>query len=342
MKTFKQFIVENSNVAFAIGQLVELAQLVSSQCKPFIDQAGGPMYRGIMRKNYGTGDAHTLAIKSPHPEERAPKDSPSWFNYLFNLSFEMNTGVKDVRTKSVFMTSLDRTAGMYGEPHLVFPIGNVQYAFCPGVPDSYEDSNFFWGYVADELCDEIPNLIAQADYPLKPAHFRQGGIFGFFRSFTILHRLIGGLSKTGVFKNWAELPLTDEQGDIVVEHLRDLYFVQNEDYDELNTHYAEIQKHCMIKWWRTISKIILQAYTSKYVISKDLPYARQRRDEVMVFSSDGYYAVDCDLLGTALATHFTNQPDEDGKTGELHSDYLKYRMMPNDEKYELFLQLGER
>lgn len=343
MKTFKQFIVENSNVAFDIGQLVQLAQLVRSQCKPFLDEAGGPMYRGIKRKDYGTGDAHTLAIKSPHPEYRAPKDSPTWFNYLFNLSFENNTGVKDVRTKSVFITGLYHTARTYGEAHLVFPIGDIQYAFWPGIPDSYEDRNVFWKHVADELGDAVPNLISLADYPLKPEHFVEGrGPFGFLRSPFIMHRLIGLMAETGAFDNWAEHPLTDAQGEIVAKQIQKLYWVDGNYDDELKMHHADMQKQCMVKWWRTISKIILQAYTAKYAISKDLDAARRRHDEVMVFSSDGYYAIDCDILAAAIATHFTKQPDEDGNTGELHSDYMRYRTMSEFEKYKLFLRLGER
>lgn len=133
---FKTFLLqENSTITFS-----DVVKLIARDCKPFLDESEDtPMFRGMNFKKAGSNGLDVLKHEirnNPHPEFRKPRDSSTTFNIMFNAMIECAFNVKDVRTRTVFVTGNHEDAGGYGSQHVVFPIGKIKYIWSPQIHDS--------------------------------------------------------------------------------------------------------------------------------------------------------------------------------------------------------------
>jgi hypothetical protein len=142
MITFKQFLSET--------ELKSAADLIQMQCKPFLDAINGNgfLYRGI--KGLDKVESHTAldsdgnemeyAVKTVR-QDRTPLDlDPSTHNIVG--SFLKDRFGWNPRTEGVFAFGEDVSMSdlkAYGEPCVIFPIGEIKYVWSRHVEDLYSD-----------------------------------------------------------------------------------------------------------------------------------------------------------------------------------------------------------
>lgn len=84
----------------------------------------------------GTKSPPQQVTKVPIRTDRRPLNSKYSSTAIFNVFFEMKTGVDLIRHKSLFVTNSESDADYYGIPSLVFPTDSSKYAYNPNVNDS--------------------------------------------------------------------------------------------------------------------------------------------------------------------------------------------------------------
>ncbi len=116
------------------GRMV--AGVITKECAPYLEQKatdGQELYRGI-----GKLSAYSLAIIKNIREDRVPRDSNNIQNMFF-IDLIAHKGCKANRNNSTFVTTSRGKAVHFGEPHIIFPIGN--FSFTWGYQDMTEEIN---------------------------------------------------------------------------------------------------------------------------------------------------------------------------------------------------------
>lgn len=124
-----------------------VADYIKKDCQPFL-QAGAPrLWRGFTK----VGGSMMRRIKNPAEvnasyapafyigsvkNDRKPKDMPESVHAMLNKFFTKHVGVP-LRSSSLFVTGDWRMAGGYGDPYVIFPIGEFHYAWAPSIGDAY-------------------------------------------------------------------------------------------------------------------------------------------------------------------------------------------------------------
>lgn len=132
-------------------------ELIKEKCQPYLKEINGdianyPLYRGI-RKMIPS------ATKILHSEEpRSPVDTDPETHELFNKIIS-DAGLIADRSNAAFVTGEHRVAKIYGQPYLVFPIGDFHYTWSTEVSD--------WYTITKQELQELPNTIKGDDQSLK-------------------------------------------------------------------------------------------------------------------------------------------------------------------------------
>jgi len=110
----------------------ELIDQIQEDCKYYFDRNGRPLhsypvYRGIYPP------IKTIETKKPR-KDRTPIDTPKEIHKKLDELFKKEFGWK-ARSEGVFVTGSRSQAGMYGDPHIVLPIGKFKYVWSPSIPD---------------------------------------------------------------------------------------------------------------------------------------------------------------------------------------------------------------
>jgi hypothetical protein len=116
------------------GEMV--ASIIKKECRPYLEQKasdGQELYRGI-----GNLSAYNLAIIKNIREDRVPRDSNNIQNMFF-IDLIAHKGCKANRNNSTFVTTSRGKAVHFGEPHIIFPIG--EFSFTWGYQDMTEEIN---------------------------------------------------------------------------------------------------------------------------------------------------------------------------------------------------------
>lgn len=139
MKSFKQFISEDKDFVVKNRELIpedkeRFAKLVNEKCKPFLKECGELtmqhlLYRGIEIPDF-------KFIKTVRTD-RQPKDTNKILHVWLDNWFNENFGVR-YRTNAMFCTGDIKQTKEYGEPCVVFPIGDFKFVWSPHVEDLYE------------------------------------------------------------------------------------------------------------------------------------------------------------------------------------------------------------
>jgi hypothetical protein len=119
------------------GRMV--AGVIQKECRPYLEQRasdGQELYRG-----FGNLSAYSLAVIKNVREDRVPRDSSNLQNMFF-IDLIAHKGCKANRNNSTFVTVSRNKADGFGQPHIIFPIGEF---------------SFTWGYT--DMTEEIPTGI---------------------------------------------------------------------------------------------------------------------------------------------------------------------------------------
>lgn len=114
----------------------KVAKYINKNCQPWLQQTSRGLflaYRGFRRD-----PKHHLAFVKAVRKDRVPRDTGSQRHMEFN-HFIRRAGKVANRTNSVFLTSNRTHAGDFGEVFIVFPVGQFNYTWLPGVSDWTED-----------------------------------------------------------------------------------------------------------------------------------------------------------------------------------------------------------
>lgn len=256
MISFKNFLKEDSSeLTFEDG-----LEQIKQHCQPFIRQTKehGPLLRGL---KYAS---NKKILHAAHPTDRAPKDSDSEFNRIFNDAFAHLYAVDNIRRKTVFASGSFRHARIYGTVYFYLPAGDFEFAWSPKISDSYED-------FSDLLDIGIKQFCAQNGFSSRAIG---GGLLA-----RTINRLVIGLDNTvNIFS------------DKLSEH--DRYFVNSSAsaanwpdafVDELSAAGLDIATASV--------KMAEYAFRESYLFNSALGAAIDSGHETMFFKSDGYYLV---------------------------------------------------
>jgi len=106
---------------------------IEDNCRPWLEASGGMLvYRGATVTNPVW--AYTRKVR----QDRLPMNSSEEMHDLFNGLIAMAGGVAN-RDNSVFVTSDPGEARMYGDVHVVLPVGPFNYTWSPHWSDWYSD-----------------------------------------------------------------------------------------------------------------------------------------------------------------------------------------------------------
>ena len=119
------------------NELTLLADDIRERCKPYLKDNK----KSIERKNFlchstsGLNDDEKISFEISLLKSRSPTDTPRRFHDAADEYFEKKFGVK-FRSKSIFTTP-NHGLSEYGDPFIVFPVGEYKVCFSPIVSDAY-------------------------------------------------------------------------------------------------------------------------------------------------------------------------------------------------------------
>jgi len=103
---------------------------VIEECKPFLEAIKGANELPW----HGTHDYPTDYAVRTLNQDRRPRDTPNELDIAINDFFEQKFGWR-ARQQGIFITGNYRDAMAYGEPCILFPIGEFRSIWCPEVHD---------------------------------------------------------------------------------------------------------------------------------------------------------------------------------------------------------------
>ena len=130
MITFKQYLQEQTDEY--LDDPSQIASIIKRDCLPFLREIGDklPLYRGILSR-------HSTLTRRKVRKDRIPKDTSKEVHHVLNLAFKQLSGI-NYRSEAVFVTHNKNVALDYGAIHMIFPIGNFDYAWSPKINDAFE------------------------------------------------------------------------------------------------------------------------------------------------------------------------------------------------------------
>lgn len=140
MISFKQFLAED-DISDRLAAIESVADIIKRDCQPFLSVYGGKMmYRGTYVSNsFGymkpvsdalDGIMYIGAVRA----DREPRDSPKWLHDAMNKKFVSKVGLP-LRSASLFVVGDIDQADNYGQPFMIFPIGDFHYAWSDKTAD---------------------------------------------------------------------------------------------------------------------------------------------------------------------------------------------------------------
>ncbi|CAG7580759.1 MAG: putative chorismate mutase-like protein [uncultured marine phage] len=172
----------------------EAIKLIKRDCKPFLEELDkNPnllserfLMRGVQKvwendemlpelryestspsksKFYRNTWRYRIAYKEVR-QDREPRDTAYGVSDAFDEEFEKKFNISP-RMKGVFTTGNENTASQYGQPFLVFPIGEYKYVWSPTVKDLFNkvDGNYWYRYLdfPEGAVDEFMELEEGSD-----------------------------------------------------------------------------------------------------------------------------------------------------------------------------------
>lgn len=146
MKTFKQFLNEADPKSYDN----EVRTMIERDCGQFIRDSdrNGFLFRGI-KHSHLSGDLHVtdsegnklVYIRKTVRSDREPRDMSSETHRTLNAWFDDKFGFK-ARTEGLFAFGENSSSEIieeYGDPHIIFPIGEFQYVWSVNISDLYVD-----------------------------------------------------------------------------------------------------------------------------------------------------------------------------------------------------------
>lgn len=158
MISFKTFLIEQSD------EIPDEIFTIVRECKPVIDASGGPanytLYRGMKSSNI-------FQLKDVR-ESRRPLDISNKVHHAMDQWFKDRTGV-NFRSNAIMTTSDRKTARLYGNIHLVFPVGTFKFMWSPNAAD-------IGSYVYDRISpsEEKGDVTERVEEILNQAEFKSG------------------------------------------------------------------------------------------------------------------------------------------------------------------------
>ena len=148
---FKKYLTEDES-----SDIEELNNAIQNDCKPYLKLIKGkdPLYRGMV-----LGDSHFMGKKRTRPN-RQPLGSPQIeFDYI-NLWLPLNG--HNSRNKNVVMCSSHKdNIETFGDPYMIFPMGNISYTWMDSKDFNYSDSKTGWDF------KYIGNFLKRTDFEFK-------------------------------------------------------------------------------------------------------------------------------------------------------------------------------
>lgn len=136
---FKEFLFERE-----IDSFDSVIRQIRANCQPFI-KTGRTLYRGIPVFGARGEQVEKLDFErahyTPHPIDRAAKNSSPFFNFMFNAGCELAFGEVDIRKSTIFATNDVHMAKLFGEVMFFFPAGEFKFLISEHVQDSFENSD---------------------------------------------------------------------------------------------------------------------------------------------------------------------------------------------------------
>ena len=160
MITFKQYLSEQ--------EVKSAADLIEAMCKPFLDAVNGNgfLYRGVkglaQAEPHETSEGFEYAIKTVR-QDRKPLDlDPVTHNVVgsvFKERFKWNPRTEGVFAFGEEVNLPDLKA--YGEPCVIFPVGEIKYVWSKYVEDLYSD---MLGSMEDSREETVRQWIINSEY----------------------------------------------------------------------------------------------------------------------------------------------------------------------------------
>jgi len=125
----------------AIQGCWKFAHNIKKYCKPYLNQVGytpmtkDPLYRGIKFKSSGD---QVFLTKKVRLNNRKPADSTKYLHNAMNDYFTKQLG-KPFRN-AIFASGDRSEAAGFGQPYIIFPIGQFTYAWSDITDDLYSDA----------------------------------------------------------------------------------------------------------------------------------------------------------------------------------------------------------
>lgn len=169
---FKEFLLREEMQDFDI---VETLSKIKHECEHIIaecHEANQFLYRGMKIPSVDRG------IFLPHLKEREPKDSSGGFNIMFNAGIECAFDIPMVRKTSVFCTGSLKEVGTYGNRFFLFPRGEFEFVWSPGISDSYSEDSKIFRIVAEKLSVGFKNYLTPSvvEDVFNNIHLLAGGV----------------------------------------------------------------------------------------------------------------------------------------------------------------------
>lgn len=122
-----------------------IIEMLSSRCQPYLQQNPNliPMFRGTK----WTGED---VMEKPIRSDRKPKDTDKVWTDIWDAGLAKR-GFKANRTNSAFCTGDRHLAVQYGEPYVVFPVGEFNYSWHPYARDLYREISRYFGRVDKDV-----------------------------------------------------------------------------------------------------------------------------------------------------------------------------------------------
>ena len=141
---------------------------IFNDCKPFIEEIKKCNFNKLLIRgfnNYISEDDKKI-LKIEHNWNRIPRDTPEYYHDILNIYFMEKFGWY-VRN-GVFCYFTNLVSSSYGEPYILFPIGDFNYLWNKDISDLFNyfesDFNEDWDYRIDELFEEWCDSFSNKDY----------------------------------------------------------------------------------------------------------------------------------------------------------------------------------
>lgn len=212
----------------------------------------------------GIKDAAPI-LDSPNPVGRKSVDMSHAATFMFNSMIDAAYNITDVRSKTIFASGLQGLALHFGQIYYIFPKGQIKYLWSDTIEDVYNQQNL----VNSTITEHLPS---GAQYNVQVLMRRMYEGDDIFKTSGWVHaRHTADLGKT-LYDILYTIPLPSRR-DVVVSP-------------------ATITAQ--------LTHALQQAGLELYANSVNLDSAIKSGNEILIYESDGYYALRMDEVGKEL------------------------------------------